>query len=142
MTPQPKKEYHKRQGTYRKCLNLDDPFGESTDKKQPAAKHANKGSLFCEYCGGPNHLTKRSKKCTATVDSVKRFAKETGLMLTAAVPMEQLDLEWDQALSQDCDRMDSLLFNAKYDSDNDNLLLGAGDTDVGIDDIVVVGDTI
>ena len=141
-TLQAKKEYHKRQGTYRKGMNLDDPFGELTDKKQPAAKRANKGSLFCEYCGGSDHLTKRSKKCTATVDSVKRFAKETGLLLTAAVPMEQLDLEWDQALSQDCDRMDSLPFDAEYDSGNDNLLLGAGDIDVGIDDIVVVGGTI
>ena len=69
--------------------------------------------------------------------------KETGLLLTAAgVPLEQLDLELDQALSQDCDRMDSLPFDAEYDSDNDNLLLDAGDTNVSIDDIVVVGGTI
>ena len=73
---------------------------------------------------------------------MKLFAKETGLLLTAAVPLEQLDLELDQALSQDCDRINSLPFDAEYDSDNDNLLLGAGDTDVGIDDIVVVGGTI
>ena len=59
-------EFHKRQGTYQKGMNLDDPFGELLNgtevdikegEKKPAAKRSKtKATSFCEYCRKSNHL--------------------------------------------------------------------------------------
>ena len=118
-TLQAKKEFHKRQGTYRKGMNLDDPFGEirvamikqEEDKRKPAAKRlkTNSNKYFCEYCGVAGHLTKRSKKCTATLQSSKLYQKDDGTLLSEAPRLivnnaEALDEMWD------CDQMDSLPF--------------------------------
>ena len=96
-------EFHKRQGTYQKGMNIDDPYGElltrngkedggddgegDGDKKPPAAKRNKKNPAFCEYCGAKDHLTKRSKKCTAPLDSAKKYRKEDGLLLTQTQPI-------------------------------------------------------
>ena len=136
-------EFHKRQGTYRKGMNLDDPFGEllngavvededNSDKKPPT-----KPSGFCEYCGKSDHVTKRSKKCTAPLDSAKRFRRQDGLLLTdnatgntsTTKNQEQqpnLDsLLWAVATippthddaAEDVDRYDSLPWNAALSDD-------------------------
>jgi hypothetical protein len=109
-TRQAKKEYHKRQGTYRKGMNLDDPFGEMLngreeppeDERKPRAKRC-KTSGFCEYCGRSDHLTKRSKKCTASLDTPKRYRKVDGSLLsappsTAPVIQEEVDPPNDPSL--------------------------------------------
>jgi hypothetical protein len=66
-----KMEFHKRQGTYRKGMNMDDPYGQDADveeqqegAKKPVAKRSKKAIGFCEYCGRSDHVTKRSKNCT------------------------------------------------------------------------------
>jgi hypothetical protein len=79
-----KLERHKRQGTYRKGMNLDDPLevpDENVSEKKPAAKKQ-KPMGFCEYCGQEGHITKRSKKCTAPLDSSKKYRKADGTLLT------------------------------------------------------------
>jgi hypothetical protein len=84
-----KKEFHKRQGTYRKGMNMDDPFGEllngkepppDDDRKPPPAKRT-KVTGFCEYCGRSDHLTKRSKKCTAPLDATRKYRRTDGSLL-------------------------------------------------------------
>jgi hypothetical protein len=112
-----KKEFHKRQGTYWKGMNLDDTMDD-----EPAAKRAAK---FCEYCGKSSHLTKRSKKCTAQESSVKRFNKENGTLLLqanlpigAALEPAVLDAEAELA-AEDCCDMDLTPFEADYSSDVD-----------------------
>jgi hypothetical protein len=66
-------------------MNLDDPFEvqdeEAGSAKKPAAKK-HKPTGFCEYCGQEGHSTKRSKKCTAPVDSSKKYRKADGTLLT------------------------------------------------------------
>jgi hypothetical protein len=63
-----KMERHKRAGTYRKGMNMDDPFGEllngqEEDARKPAAKKRKApsdatGGCFCEWCGSNSHRTK------------------------------------------------------------------------------------
>jgi hypothetical protein len=72
-----KKELHRREGTYRRGMNLDDPEDEAegTDDRPPKRARltsTNTKGNHCEYCGKSNHLTKRSKKCTAQEVVVKR----------------------------------------------------------------------
>jgi hypothetical protein len=38
-TTQAKKEFHKRQGTYKKGMNMDDPYGENASEDKPATCH-------------------------------------------------------------------------------------------------------
>jgi hypothetical protein len=136
-----KMEFHKRQGTYRKGMNMEDPFGEllngvEPSAKPPAAKKA-KPSGHCQYCGKTGHLTKRSKNCTAGLDAVMKFRREDGSMLTTppvdAQPEDPVidaaapDLDFllavaaapntDEEAADDCDRFDSLPFNIDLNSD-------------------------
>ncbi len=116
-----KKELHKRQGTYRKGMNLDDVV--DTTEQQPAKKST---ARYCEFCGAKGHTTKRSAKCTARDSMVIRFNKEDGRLLLsnnnlpagALIEPEHLDAAANLARN-DCDNMDSLPFDADYDSDQD-----------------------
>jgi hypothetical protein len=76
-TLQAKKELHKREGTYRRGMNLDDTVEDTAQANTEAAKannnKANRMAKYCEFCGKKDHLTKRSKKCTAQQSVVKRF---------------------------------------------------------------------
>jgi hypothetical protein len=116
-----KKELHKREGTYRRGMNLDDPEDE-TGKPPAAAKRAktNNTGKYCEFCGTKGHVSKRSAKCTAKESVVKRFNKEDGLLLAAMPPGAALEPELLNAAAllarDDCDNMDSLPFDANYDS--------------------------
>ena len=132
-------------------MNSDDPFGELIngqqhgDRKPAAKKPTNQSTGFCEYCGAGDHLTKRSKKCTAALDSAKKFRKENGTLLLEAqtVPLTVPPTAMLLAL-QDCDQMDSLPFDAEYNSDDDDQQL-AGDWAAADDDnesVAVVGGTI
>jgi hypothetical protein len=130
-----KKEYLKRTGTYRKGMNLDDPYGEEaggeedeeTGAAQPPQPAKKKPKRFCEYCGSSSHLTKKSKKCTAPKDAVRKYRRENGSLLSepnTLAPVEALD---EDALAiQDCDRMDAMPFDADYDSDIDIMALALG----------------
>jgi hypothetical protein len=69
---------HKREGTYRQGMNMDDPFaeiplqegaqnidGNNIVPKRPAAATKRKASEYCEFCGKKGHSTKHSKNCLA-----------------------------------------------------------------------------
>jgi hypothetical protein len=131
-----KMEFLKRAGVYRKGMNMDDPFGElsngrevdAVDARKPAAKRNNKDAGFCEYCGSSNHLTKRSKNCTAGLDSRKKFRRADGSPLIVGAPSNQATLEPVVATgvvgtdaAQDTDRLESLPFDHDLDSDDDSL---------------------
>jgi hypothetical protein len=112
-----KMELHKRHGTYRKGMNLDDPI-EVKDEQEavendasamiPATKKQ-KTMGFCEYCGKKGHAMKKSKKCTAVEGSSKIYRKVDGTLLTEPqqyVAANRLtDAEND---SNDCDNFDSM----------------------------------
>jgi hypothetical protein len=125
-----KMEKHKRQGTYRRGMNLDDPVDE-TDLPASTRNNATRLTLakYCEYCGIKGHLTKRSAKCTAKESVVKRFRKEDGALLSDNPPplpvgavMLPATLTAEAMLAHDdCDLMDSLPFDAQYNSENDEL---------------------
>jgi hypothetical protein len=69
-----KAEYLKRQGTYRKGMNLDDPYGEGKedDNRKPPARPRPPSALgkYCEYCGLKGHATKKSKKCSVSLNEM------------------------------------------------------------------------
>jgi hypothetical protein len=122
----------KRTGTYRRGQNLlDDNLDEvldvATQQKQPAKKkYKPSGStkLFCEYCGIKGHATQQSKACTAKGSTVKMFRKEDGALLSDNPPplplgaaVEPTMLTAEALLAQDdCHAMDSLPFDAEYNS--------------------------
>lgn len=147
-----KKEKHRREGTYHCGMNLDDPFGDGDGgdaQKKPPTKRA---KFFCEYCGKLGHQTKRSKNCTAAANSVvKRFHKEDGSLLQASTApvgaaADAAALTAAAILArQDCDRMDSMPFDADYESEDD-VRPPFFDEDVDSDDdsssVVLVGGTI
>jgi hypothetical protein len=141
-----KKELHRREGTYRRGMNLDDPEDEAegTDDRPPKRARltsTNTKGNHCEYCGKSNHLTKRSKKCTAQEVVVKRFLKDgtplsaDGIPLPPGARTEPANLSAEALLAQqDCDAMDSMPFDAEYDSELDLarfLLDGGYDSDDG-----------
>jgi hypothetical protein len=131
-------EFHKRAGTYRKGMNVDDPFGELlngqavNDERKPAAapRKRKKEVAFCEYCGKLGHLTKRSKNCTATLDSTKRFRRNDGSCLTVApaanAPVAVLQQEALERIllndaAQDTARFDELPWNHELTPDDDSM---------------------
>jgi hypothetical protein len=122
-TKKAKLELHKRMGTYRKGMNLDDPINMLLDGNQddsvagpedgakPAAKKRKKSTGFCEYCGQGDHLSKRSKKCVAALDSNKKYRKVDGSLLTG--PPHVVDngalLAADEVNDfDDCDNFDAM----------------------------------
>ena len=156
-TRQAKKEFHKRQGTYKKGMNLDDPYGDlgrtteaDGDARKPAAKQSTKTKGFCEYCGRSDHLTKRSKNCTAALDSGKKYRRDNGALLSGPAgggndaastitSMMGVDAGLDEAglALHDCTMMDAMPFDATYDSDIDHLALALamdGDSNDDSDD--------
>jgi hypothetical protein len=112
-----KLERHKRQGTYRKGMNLDDPV-EVVDNaeddngagRKPAAKKQKKSTGYCEYCGQKGHLQKRSKKCQASLDSCKKYRRIDGTLLTepprVVQPVAQPNDADDDVL--DCENFDAM----------------------------------
>jgi hypothetical protein len=106
-----KMELHKRLGTYRKGMNLDDPFGDEGAAENRPSKKQRTHAVFCEWCGRRDHVTKRSKKCTAPPDGEKKYRKQDGSLLTE--PARLLVVE------EDNDPMvDSVLFGVVADSDS------------------------
>jgi hypothetical protein len=101
-----KKEHHKREGTYRKGMNMDDPYGEllngqedqEAGKKQPASKRAKKAVGYCQYCGKSDHLTKRSKNCKAGLDARIKFHRDDGSLLSGPPVQEPAIADHDLAL--------------------------------------------
>jgi hypothetical protein len=118
---------HKEQGTYRKGMNLDDPYCQLADEEednsngQPKANNrtkSNASSQYCEYCGSKGHATVRSVKCKAhgNNNAPKIFSRATGQSVvegatTAALPnAPELQAYREMASMDDADDMD------EYDS--------------------------
>jgi hypothetical protein len=90
-TREAKMAHHKRAGTYRTGMNLDNPYDEPDDNdgggKPPARKRRSAAStLYCEYCGLKGHSTTKSKKCLeyGNKDSEKKYRRDDGSSLTLA----------------------------------------------------------
>jgi hypothetical protein len=136
-----KKERHRRDGTYRTGMNLDDPGADDVEPPAPKKGKIN-AAKYCEYCRGSNHLTRKSMKCTAQDSVVKKYNKFDGSLLSAnEVPQPPgrattgPPVLTGEALlaQQDCDAMDSMPFDAEYESDEDGnlatFLMDWGDSD-------------
>jgi hypothetical protein len=132
-----KMEFHKRAGTYRRGMNMDDPFGEllngqeqPNEARKPAAKRKASTGGFCEYCGSADHLTKRSKNCKAGLAAQKKFRRLDGTSLLLLVhPEEQgndtpVPAGFLNDAAQETDLFDSLPFDHQFDSDDDDSLAG------------------
>jgi hypothetical protein len=78
-----KTELRKREGTYRSGMNLDDP---TEVVPEDATRKPKKKAVFCEWCGTRGHTTKRSKNCTASKDSNKKYRQRNGSLLTETDP--------------------------------------------------------
>jgi hypothetical protein len=95
-------EARKRAGTYRRGMNVDDSDEDNNDPlagllaaaaanpdegaRKPAAKKRkaiNYSGIHCQYCGVKGHVTKKSRSCTAPLDSNKKF-KNDGSALVAS----------------------------------------------------------
>jgi hypothetical protein len=141
-------EFHKRAGTYRKGMNVDDPFGELLNGKEAVVtggnaatttsgtnKRKNRDAEFCEWCGKNSHLTKRHRLCDATPDAVKKFRKQDGSSLAvpqaAALVAAPTGHSASDEERQECDLLDSLPWDTQFDSDDDEsmaaFLLGDDD---------------
>jgi hypothetical protein len=101
-----KTQLHKREGTYRQGMNLDDPYAdipventiENNDDgaKKPAAKRR-KLPEFCEYCGKKGHTTKRSKNCPAAgTDNGKKYRRNDGSLLVDGVTHVKMEEDEDE----------------------------------------------
>jgi hypothetical protein len=78
-----KREKAKREGAYRTGMNMeDDEDMEGVVQRPPAKKRKSIATLFCEFCGKKGHATKRSGKCTAAADSVRKYNKLDGSLLS------------------------------------------------------------
>jgi hypothetical protein len=141
-TLQAKVELRKREGTYRRGMNLDEVVETEHPNKKSKRVSAAK---YCEYCGSKDHLTRRAKNCTAKTSTMKAFNKVDGTRLQeeahpAALEEEEEEVGPNELAQQDCDGMDGLPFDADYDSDQDPAALlllhnnsdDADETSVGI----------
>jgi hypothetical protein len=132
-----KTEYMRREGTYRKGMNMDDPFGELMAAEEDNRKAAAKGnkrtytatSKFCEYCGKKGHATNKHKKCTATLQCPKKYKRDDGSLLVLALPSVLDDDNDDFVLPAsildddhmiDCDANDMLPFDHEVQNDDDD----------------------
>jgi hypothetical protein len=66
------KERKKREGTYRKGMNLDETL-DNTEAQGNKIKKSTTMAKYCKYCGGRGHLTQRSAKCTAKESTIIRY---------------------------------------------------------------------
>jgi hypothetical protein len=105
-----KKELHQRCGSYQKGMNLDDPYGEGS-MKPPAKKK--KGSRYCEWCAGKDHLTKRSQKCNAVAEAPKLYRIHDGSLLSGP-PCTVADPD----VQDDDPMVDPILDGAVHDDDD------------------------
>jgi hypothetical protein len=147
-------ERRKREGTYRRGMNLDDPDDDGGGKP-PAAKRSKRSNVFCEYCGASDHATRRSLKCTQRESSVKNYRRADGTLLSGppAVPREDDSEEQEQdaaallLAANDCSAMELIPWNADYSSDTEDqtpaFLLGEqAQEDPSAGEVVVVGGTL
>jgi hypothetical protein len=117
-----KKERHKRAGTYKKGMNLDDPFDEEAAAAAAAEKAKKKKkkkdeSVHCEYCGRNDHVQRRSKKCLAPKETVKKYRKDGSLLTGPPLPIEPTSEAAADGLDQDdCSVMDGMPWDTEYAS--------------------------
>jgi hypothetical protein len=121
-----KTEFLKREGTYRKGMNVDDPYGElpadgndnEDNARKPAARtNNNNAKLYCEYCGKKGHATKKSRKCTAPLDSNKKYRRTDGTSI--ALPARAVVPE--ATATADLDADDNFLMPASILDDDHQL---------------------
>jgi hypothetical protein len=131
-----KMEHLKRAGVYKRGMNMDDPFSEllngkepdeDIDGRKPAAKKRKIQGGFCEWCSLPGHFTKRSKVCKAALEAPKKYRRHDGSPLSG--PSFRID---DSACDEtvgnppllshaalDVAHMDSLPFDHALQSDEE-----------------------
>jgi hypothetical protein len=153
-----KVELHKRMGTYRKGMNLDDPEDEE-GAARPPAKRAKNGKGFCEWCGKSTHLTKRAVACTALPCADRMYRKTDGSLLSGPpnAPVEEGGEEDEDPLvdsadpiadiddCEDYDHQPLVPMPGEEDFDPDMLdflLEQMADETVGDSEVTVVGGTI
>jgi hypothetical protein len=110
-------ERRKREGTYRKGMNLDDPEEEElVAMDRPQKKKTNSSAAkYCEYCGVKGHVTQRSSKCKTKESTVKKYRQKDGSLLTeppTAGSDDEVQLE-----AEDCEELDARPFDFEYESD-------------------------
>jgi hypothetical protein len=119
-----KTEFLRREGTYKKGMNLDDPYGElhadgnnedDEYQRKPAARRNNNNSarLYCEFCGRKGHATTKHRKCTAEANADRKYRREDGSLL--ALP--PVDLEDDDEMNDDAFLMPTALMNDDHEID-------------------------
>jgi hypothetical protein len=133
-----KTQFHKLQGTYKKGMNIDDPYGEQAAKdkeaRKPAARPRNTGAAaargrFCPYCGKRGHATTKQKKCTADANATKKYRQDDGNLLVPVAAtgdnddddnfiMPPVILDDDHAV--DCDANNLLPFDHEVQQDDDS----------------------
>jgi hypothetical protein len=117
-----KKERHQRAGTYRKGMNLDDPIDEEVAAANAAArelKKKRKAENHCEYCGQNGHATRRSKKCSAKTESVKKYRRDGTLLADPPLPIEAISKPSNDDDLDECSVMDGLPWDTEYTSDHE-----------------------
>jgi hypothetical protein len=139
-------EFLKREHTYRKGMNVDDPYSEvpvddndeAEDTRKPAAKKQTTNRIasnYCKFCGKRGHATQKSKLYTALPGSKKKYRKDDGSLLeilptaTAAAKagnesedkfvMDQAILHDDHEI--DCHMNDLIPFDTEVQEDDDDM---------------------
>jgi hypothetical protein len=136
-------ERHKRHGTYRRGMNLDDPGVEEL----PTMANKKAKRVHCEYCGKSTHATRKSKKCTAK-DATEKIYRKDGTLLTGPPAPITEDEDVVAAINaDDCDAMDSTPWDADVALADDAIGItnpfSDADNDLDLDpEVFVVGGTI
>jgi hypothetical protein len=87
-----KAQFHKLQGTYKKGMNVEDPYGEQAALDEAARKPAaraksttttggNASSKYCECCGRKGHATTKHNECTAGATATKKYRQDDGSLV-------------------------------------------------------------
>jgi hypothetical protein len=137
-----KTQFHKLQGTYKKGMNVDDPYGEQAALDEAARKPAarakstttggNASSKYCEYCGRKGHATTKHNKCTAGATATKKYRRDDGSLVllppiaNAGDEGEEDDFVMPSTILDDdhmidCDANDILPFDHEIQDDESDI---------------------
>ena len=95
-----KKERAKRDGTYKRGMNMDDIEEDEEQQKKPKARK----NVVCTHCGKKGHTTTRSKKCLKHKDNLHKNLAGTTVTAETATSDPQVAI----ADSNDADDIDEL----------------------------------
>jgi hypothetical protein len=110
------KERAKRDGTYRRGMNMD---GEDELKQPARPRKKQRSDVVCKHCQLVGHSTTRSKSCLF----YKGVGPPTNVPAAASVPTHAAD---DDDAKEDQGRIDWLPIEQEQDSDQDDLFYDTG----------------